>query len=725
MNRQQTRAVRGWWLPIVLGALFSFSTNAQTVAPNGVGRINPPASGVNFKRVRPGDWVAIDGSGLNAVRQVRFGLATATFTGNANRLVAVVPPGATIGPLSLSDSFGDFFSTSFNFQVSPRITSFQRSFPVPTSPVDALRGVPGNTVRIDGENFVDPSDPGFTSVVFFPSSSGGFVQATSELVATATMQVKVPATAVSGPLVVVNPAGDATTVGPFYLQPIVQSMEPARAKIGDTVTLRGTSLLGATSVSFGGIAVVPSQVTSTNVTVVVPTLTQSVTLSVTTPGGTFLTPTPLLLLPRITGFTPAGGPVGAVVTLNGDGLSGTTGVWFGGLAATRFTNVSATQITAVVPSGVPVAPITLTTANGTNTTGTPFFGLPSVTDIVPAQAKPGATITISGLNFSNVSRVRFGGGVEALFTVESPSSISATVPLGAVSGPILVTNPGGESSGGRTFTIQSISPLVLGMVPSSGAPGTAVRIVGDNLSGATGVRFNGVSVPNFTVQGETNILTVVPVGATSGRVLVLTSSGSVQSPANFLVGVDADLRVTGQVLPQEPFAGGETEVSFVVQNLGPLNAGGVGLTVSLPGTTVLEATTSQGVFDLFGTTVTFTVGALPVNGSALVSVRARVGGSAIELVGVAESETTDPDPLNNTLRLSVRPVRPELDVALMANGSVELRWPLVGATWQLEQAEGVAGPWGLVSGTPEGTPTGQRMVLPAAGGSRVFRLRVP
>jgi hypothetical protein len=724
MNRQQSRALRGWWLPILLGALFSFSTTAQTVL--GVGRINPPASGVNLKRVRPGDWVAIDGSGLTAVRQVRFGLATATFTGNANRLVAVVPPGATIGPLSLSDSFGDFFSTSFNFQVSPRISAFQRSFPVPTSPADSIRGVPGNTVRIDGDNFVDPSDPGFTSVVYFPSSAGGYVMATSELVATATMQVKVPATAVSGPLVVVNPAGDATTAGAFYLQPIVQSMQPARAKIGDTVTLRGTSLLGATVVSFGGIPVVPSEVTPTNVTAVVPTLTQSVTLSVTTPGGTFLMPTALILLPRITGFTPVGGAAGSVVTLNGDGLSGTTGVWFGNLAATRLTNVSPTRVTAVVPSGAPVAPITLTTANGTNTTATPFFGVPSVTEIVPAQAKPGATITITGLNYSNVSRVRFAGGVDALFSVESPTTISATVPLGAVSGPIVVTNPGGESSGGRTFTVQSISPVVLGTVPSSGAPGTSVRIVGDNLSGTTGVRFNGVSVPNFTVLGETNILTVVPVGATSGRVLVLTPNGSVQSPANFLVGVDADLKVTGQVQPVDPFVGSEAEFSFAVQNLGPLNAGNVGLTVSVPGTTILETTTSQGVFDLFGTSVSFTFGSVPVNATVLVSVRVRVGSvSTIQGGGLVESDTLDPDALNNEVKLTVRPVRPELDVALLAGGSVELRWPQVGANWKLEQAEGVAGPWSNVTATPEGTPTGQRLVLPALGGSRVFRLRLP
>jgi hypothetical protein len=120
------------------------------------------------------------------------------------------------------------------------------------------------------------------------------------------------------------------------------------------------------------------------------------------------------------------------------------------------------------------------------------------------------------------------------------------------------------------------------------------------------------------------------------------------------------------------------------------------------------------------------MGSVPVNASVLVSVRVRLGGgSSIEVVGMAESETLDPDALNNEVRLTVRPVRPELDVVLLAGGSVELRWPEVGTTWKLEQAEGVAGPWSNVTATPESTPTGQRLVLPAIGGSRLFRLRVP
>lgn len=724
MNQLNFRVRGGALSSLLLGVCLWAPALAQSVTS--LGRINPPASGINLIRVRPGDWVEINGSGLNAVRQIRFGFATATFAGNASRLVAVVPPGATIGPLSLADSFGDFYSTSFNFQISPRVSAYTRSLPAPTSSQDAIRGVPGNRVRITGENFVDPSDPTFTSVVLFPNATGGWVQVVPDLVSATTVEAVVPSAAVSGNLLVVNPAGDAQTAGAFYLQPIISSMSPARAKVGDVVTLTGTSLLGASEVLFGSVPAVPTSVTPTNLTVVVPSLSTSQRLTVTTPGGSFLMPTELLLLPRITSFSPEGGGQGAVVTLNGDGLSGTTGVWFGDAAALRVTNISSTQVTAVVPAGIGIAPITLTTANGTNTTTAAFFGPPSVTSYTPAQGKPGASIVINGSNFSNVSRVRFSGGMEAAFTVQSATRLSTTVPLGAVTGPVTVTTPGGDSESGASFTVQSTAPLVIGFLPGSGAPGTSVRIIGDNLAGTTGVRFNGVTAPNFTVVGETNILTVVPAGATSGRVLVLTTSGSVQSPVDFLVGVDADLELTAQILATAPAVGEEFEATYEVRNLGPIPSANASLTVTATGTTVMEATTSQGVTDVFGSTATATLGTLGVNSTALVSIRFRADtAAAIQVTGLAESETVDPDTLNNQRTIVVRPVRPALSIQAVAPSSVEVRWPALEGGWVLEQAEDPMGTWGAVTGTVEEIPTGRRMVLPTLGTTRHFRLRRP
>ncbi len=726
MNRLFARAARGWWLLMLLGAFLPFSSRAQEVNARLLGRVNPPASGVERKRIRPGDWVEITGSGLTAVRSIRFGLATATFTGNSTRLVAVVPPGATIGPLSLSDSFGLFFVTEFNFQVSPRVTGFGRAIPSPSSPADALRGAPGNSVLFTGENFVDPSDPTFTSGVFFPASGGGYLRGTTEFVSSTSIQVKIPAGAVSGVPVVSNPSGDGAAPGDFYLQPLVTSIDPPRAKVGDVVTLKGISLLGTSEVLFGATRVVPSQVTSTNVVVTVPALTQSVQLTVTSPGGSFLTASSLLLLPRITSFTPTGGAPGAVVTLNGDGLAGATGVWFGGVEAVRATNVSAARVDAVVPTGALAGPITLTTVNGTNVTSAPFIVAPTISDYQPAQAKPGVSIVILGSNFTNVSRVQFAGGVDAVYTVVASNRITATVPLGAVSGPVKVTNPGGDSSTTRAFVVTTLQPVIFGFTPTSGAVGTTVRINGDNLSTATEVRFNGVAVANFTVNGDTNIVTALPAGATSGKISVVASSGTAVSPTDFLVGTTADLLVTGQVLPLSPIVGDEATFTFRVQNRGPLNSVGSIFTVQYPGATYIEAITSQGTFDAFGSTVVFAAGTIARNDSLLVSVRVRTRStSAVTATGQVTSDTPDPTTADQRAQVTIVPVQPSLALSLLADGRVQLSWPSQSSTLVLQEAADPLGPWQTTSGTPEAAGNGRRLILTPLLGERVYRLRLP
>ena len=64
--------------------------------------------------------------------------------------------------------------------------------------------------------------------------------------------------------------------------------------------------------------------------------------------------------------------------------------------------------------------------------------------------------------------------------------------------------------------------------PSSGKVGTTVKVLGNSLTGATSVRFNGTPAP-FKVVAGSLITTTVPAGATSGQVQVQTSSGKILS----------------------------------------------------------------------------------------------------------------------------------------------------------------------------------------------------
>ncbi len=70
--------------------------------------------------------------------------------------------------------------------------------------------------------------------------------------------------------------------------------------------------------------------------------------------------------------------------------------------------------------------------------------------------------------------------------------------------------------------------------PTSGEAGAAVNILGTDLSGSTGVTFNGKAAA-FTVVSPWLITATVPGGATTGTVLVATPGGMLSSNVPFRV----------------------------------------------------------------------------------------------------------------------------------------------------------------------------------------------
>jgi uncharacterized repeat protein (TIGR03803 family) len=85
-----------------------------------------------------------------------------------------------------------------------------------------------------------------------------------------------------------------------------------------------------------------------------------------------------------------------------------------------------------------------------------------------------------------------------------------------------------------SFEAPGLKPFIT-TLPTSGKVGASVRILGNNLTGATAVSFNGTSQPTFTVVSATEITTTVPTGATSGKVEVTTPSGTLSTVESFRV----------------------------------------------------------------------------------------------------------------------------------------------------------------------------------------------
>src|ERR1017187_5226219 len=92
----------------------------------------------------------------------------------------------------------------------------------------------------------------------------------------------------------------------------------------------------------------------------------------------------------------------------------------------------------------------------------------------------------------------------------------------------------GGPANGTVFRLSvGLGPFVKPR-PPYGKVGAAIKILGTNLTGAASVSFNGTAAV-FTVVSPSLITTTLPAGASSGKVQVVTPSGTLSSNASFVV----------------------------------------------------------------------------------------------------------------------------------------------------------------------------------------------
>jgi len=177
---------------------FTYSTTAAATCP-GVPTFSPASGFV-------GSTVTISGTFTTAPTQVRFNtssLVTPTTT-SATSVTAVVPAGATTGPIHVYTAAGQRTSaTSFTVTPvpAPTITSFTPTF-----------GPVGSSVKITGTNFSGTAGGATfttTGVTFNNVAATFVVNSATQITAT------VPSTATSGPIKVTTPGGSATSTTNF------------------------------------------------------------------------------------------------------------------------------------------------------------------------------------------------------------------------------------------------------------------------------------------------------------------------------------------------------------------------------------------------------------------------------------------------------------------------------------------------------------------------------
>ena len=251
--------------------------------------------------------------------------------------------------------------------------------------------------------------------------------------------------------------------------------------------------------------------------------------------------------PVIVSFAPLSGPVGTSVTITGTDLGAATVLTFNGVSALPATSNTATQIVALVPVTATTGKISVTTAGGSYTTASNFTITPGVTSFSPISGLEGTTVTITGTGLLSATSVKFNGVSAAMpLTSDTATQIVAVVPIGATTGKISVTTAAGTGTSLANFTVLA---GITSFAPSKGAIGASVTITGTTLGGATFVRFNGLAGA-ISSNTATQIVAVVPVGATTGKISVTTAAGTAISLTNFTVthARSVSLQLRGQLV---------------------------------------------------------------------------------------------------------------------------------------------------------------------------------
>jgi hypothetical protein len=379
--------------------------------------------------------------------------------------------------------------------------------------------------------------------------------------------VQVPAGAQTGVISVTTPGGRDTAAAIFTVVPPVPALDsvtpftPVSGYSGQSVTLHGTDLGTATSVTFAGsagsrLSAVITDKAATTLTVIIPSGTVTGgTITVTTPGGTATSLTTFTIVPApggtvwVSGITPASGLVGDTFVIDGGGFqSGVSTVSLNGTPVTSFTVDSSSQITARVPAGSTSGQVKVTTGldYGYSPVNYTVVYPPTISGLAPTHALVGATVTITGTHFTDKSEVRFfanntAGWVRVdTFAVVSATRITAKVPATAATGTVIVVTNDGSATSGTNFTVDLPVPTITSL-PATADIGTTISIGGTNFTGATTVTFMGTNQVLATPQvvDDTLIKVTIPVGATSGPIQITNAYGTGTSTTNIAIGGSA------------------------------------------------------------------------------------------------------------------------------------------------------------------------------------------
>ena len=510
---------------------------------------------------KAGDTVTLTGTNLATTSKVEFAGQEAEVVTATDTTIQVKVPVTIPGTIKVTTDGGDVTSSgSFEFQAeAPSVTS-----------IDPAAVNRGQLLTISGTNLL-----GATVTI------GGVVVGADAITnnGSDSITLMVPIEVALGTdvkVIVTTSGGSDATASVTILPdpPIIESLSATQGGVGDSLSITGSGLADITKVTFNGdgqsdpvVVNLPaegSSVTATTVTVIVPDGVTTGTITVTDSLGQSadsadifaVFPKPEILLVQNTD--------GIDITFDNPAMRSdiiiVTGLNFGDAATVKVGDVDAevaldvssdTNVQFTVPDSAPFGTTTLAIKGPGGTSTFDFFvkpGQPSIDGLSANAGKVGDLLTISGLNLSTTTSVKFVGSgempVEADLsdpeTVIEEFLVTVRVPQGTTTGTIILTTSVGESSsellpdGLGLFTIAD-PPSITSLSLASAKAGAAVTVTGTNLAGAY-VTVGGIDAVISDGADDVSLEFIVPDDAPYGSttVAVTTVGGTAEHDFNVI-----------------------------------------------------------------------------------------------------------------------------------------------------------------------------------------------
>jgi hypothetical protein len=351
----------------------------------------------------------------------------------------------------------------------------------------------------------------------------------------------------------------------------ITGFSPPAGPAGTVVAVTGTGFgvtPGENSVTIGGVLAQVTSATATQLSVTVPAGAPTGLIALVTARGNTATFENFVVessAPGITGFSPAIGTPGTVVTIAGARFMTTANQNTAAVNVTQgsVTSSTTTELTATIATGSTSGRLTVLTPNGTAVSSEDFIVPPSpygVADVATAARIPfatGSTVTLSTANkiglrlFDGAPGVRVSLlgtngitgqilGCDVMVSVLRPTGASVAAPtcmeqggfidtktLGAAGTYSILVDPAGAATGSVTLTLYEV-PADFGGVIVPGGPGVTRSVVTPGQNGA--LTFSGTAGQRVSLLG-TNMVSGQVAITCDVEVSVLKPDGSVLAPA--------------------------------------------------------------------------------------------------------------------------------------------------------------------------------------------------